>query len=261
LTNEELVKEYRDGNYFVLDELMLKNRGLVKYFANRYFPLTKNTPLEFDDLEQEGWIGFLDAVNQYQYQYQSQFNDGELVKFATYASLKIKYKILNALNRTMCRRNKHDLSSDQVTICSINAPVPGTDNLTIEDGVTDDRSPIDFMLIEEEIDNEILKKDLLNVIDSVFGKGRGLINNVLIIHYGLIGKAKSFADIAERYGVSGSYVQQIEYNALWKIRKSEPGHALQDKYKCVVINSLEHEVGDKLDALDDLLNGILKQCC
>jgi DNA-directed RNA polymerase sigma subunit (sigma70/sigma32) len=287
LTNEELVKEYQEGNFFVLDDLIQQNTGLVKYFAKKFCPIAKNTPLEFDDLEQEGWTGFLDAVVQYQ------FNNDEPVKFVTYAGMKIKFKILRALNHSVCR--KADILSGHVSMCSINAPVLGYDDFTIEDTIKDYRSELDFMSIEEEFDNEILRKDLICMLDSVFGMKTefngvdlngmdvnyligSLLNDVngkdiLILHYGLEAKQMPFTEIAKKYCLSASRVQQIEFNAMSKIRRSEQGQALMQKYKWMMVNSLEQEkrqvnqfaspenVVARMETLDELLYGILKQCC
>lgn len=267
LTNEELVKEYQEGNHSALDALIAKNTGLVKYAANRYLGVARNTTLEFADLEQEGWIAFLNAVEKYQY------NDEVPVKFSSFAGTLMKYHILNVLNCVICRKRKRDVSSDQIMICSTNDVIPGTDDMTLENLIADENAEHPFIKIEEQIDNEILKKDLLNVIDLVLKKGYGLVTNVLLMHYGLKGQAMTFIEIGKYFKVSSSRVQQAEFEAIKLIRRSEHGEAIMKKYKWMVFNSLEHEkekinkfappdtVIDKIQTIDELLYEILGQCC
>ncbi|MCC5910151.1 MAG: sigma-70 family RNA polymerase sigma factor [Clostridiaceae bacterium] len=268
MTNEELVKEYREGDNEALDQLIQKNTGLVKYFANKYCGIAQNTSLEYEDLEQEGWIAFIDAIEKYE------FNEDEPVLFSTYAGMRVKYKILTYLNRNICRTKKSDISSEPVTMCSINQLLPGTEDMTLEDSICDESAEEPFRLIEEEIDNGILRQDLIYLIETVLGRGPGPLRNILIMHYGLRGKPMSFNKIGERFKMSGSRIQQIEFDALKKIRNSEEGKELMKKYKWMLFNHLDREkefilkensspehIVERIESIDELLFGILKECC
>lgn len=267
LTNEELVKEYQNGNLSMLEVLIKKNENLVKYFANKYSGVAKKASLEFNDLVQEGWIAFLDAVEKYQY------NDDEPVLFSTYAGMRIRYRILNTLNSSICRKKKRDVTSEEINICSISEAMHGTDDMTIEETLSDEQSEEVFMMVEDEIDNKILRQDLFHVIETVLGKGAGLVRNVLIMHYGLKGKERTFEQIGKIFKVTWQSVQQAEFAAIKKIRNSQEGKELMKKYQWQVLNSFEHNrdkinqfaspdvVLERMETLDELLYGVLKQIC
>lgn len=56
ISNEELVKLYQNGDKSALDELIQSNIGIIHKIANKYNGI--NRELEFDDLFQNGVIGF-----------------------------------------------------------------------------------------------------------------------------------------------------------------------------------------------------------
>lgn len=267
MTNEELVKEYQEGNHSALDELIIQNEKIVKFFANKYYGIASRALVDFDDLVQEGWIAFIKAVEKYR------FDTEQPIKFSSYASEVIKYRMLNFINKNICRIKKSDSNSEQIKICSISETIPGTDDVTIEESIADEQSEEPFILIEDEIDNEILREDLFDVIYTVLGKGAGLVRNVLIMHYGLKGQPQTFEEISKRYKVTRQSVQEAEFKAIKKIRNSEAGKALMKKYQWMVFNPLEHEkdqinqfaspdiVLERMETLDELLYGILNQCC
>ena len=288
LTNEELVKAYQEGNHSALDELIKKNTGLVKYFAYKYCGVASKALIDFDDLEQEGWIAFIKAVEKYR------FDTEEPVKFSKYAGEAMKYGMLRFLNCNISRVKKSDSTSDWIKIHSINEVVSEDDDRNLEELLADESSEQPFLEVDEEIDNEILRQDLYEVLDSVFGKETEFngedfsfmdVNyltfklknsitgrEVLILHYGLEGKPQSMEQIGKKFNVSHQYVQQIEFGAIKKIRNSEAGKALMKKYQWKVLSSLEHErnkinkfaspdnILEKMEIVDDLLYKILKQC-
>lgn len=288
MTNEELVKAYQEGNYSALDELIQKNKGLVKYFANKFCGVASKALLDFDDLEQEGWIAFIKAVEKYR------FDTEEPVKFSYYAGEVIKGIMLNFINRNISRVKKSDSTSDLIIMHSLNNVVSEDDDRNLEELLADESSEQPFLEIDEEIDNEILRQDLYEVLDSVFGKEtefngedfsfmdvnyltfklkNGITGReVLILHYGLEGKPQSIEQISKKFNVSYPYVQQIEFGAIKKIRNSEEGKALMKKYQWKVLSSLEHDrdkinkfaspdtVLERMEIVDDLLYKILKQC-
>jgi len=289
LTNEELIKEYQEGNHSALDELIKQNENIVKFFANKYYGIASRALVDFDDLEQEGWIAFIKAVEKYR------FDTEEPIKFISYAGEVIKGRMLNFINRNISRVKKSDSTSDQIIMHSINEVVSEDDDRNLEELLADESSEQPFLEVDEEIDNEILRQDLYEVLDSVFGKEtefngedfsfmdvnyltfklKNGINGreVLILHYGLEGKPQTFEQIAKKFKVTRQSVQEAEFKAIKKIRNSEAGKALMKKYQWMVFNSLEQEkdqinqfaspdvVLERMETLDDLLYGILNQCC
>lgn len=299
MTNEELVQEYQKGNKEIIDELMQQNTGLVMYFANKYKGFCQNGVLENDDLMQEGWIGFIDAVNKYDPNKPLEQEESEpicledeeenkTVMFSTYAGRAIQNHMLRAINKSIPRKKKSDTYSEPITVNSVNALLPGSDDTTLEQMIPDEDSIQSFKDIEEDFDNKLLRKDLIQLLDSVFGsefrfngidfsgvenvrslfyKVRDGINakEVLLLHYGLFGKEMYYKDIGKLVGLSGSRIEQIEHSAIKKIRRSKQGKEFMTKYEIDYVDDLlskkeainkyssPEKVIEKIENIDNLL--------
>lgn len=299
MTNEELVQEYQNGNKQALDELMQQNTGLVMYFANKYKGFCKNGLLENDDLTQEGWIGFIDAAKKYSPKTQVEHEEVEpigledeeenkTVMFSSYASRSIQFNMLRAINRSIPRVKKSDTYSEPIMVNSVHAFLPGSDDTTLEEMLPDEESMQCFQDIEKYFDNKLLRKDLLQLLDSVFGdefqfngidfngvenvrslffKVRDGINakEVLLLHYGLFGKEMNYKEIGKIVGLTASRIEQIEFAGIRRIRKSEPGKEFMNKYEVDYVGGLlsmkdkineyrsPEKVLEKIETIDDLL--------
>jgi RNA polymerase sporulation-specific sigma factor len=86
-TDNQLLRQIKDGQSKALDELIVKYRPNVEAIAMKYI----NSPLEKDDLVQEGMIGLLAAIKSY--------NSDKGAKFATYASRCINNSVQTALRK------------------------------------------------------------------------------------------------------------------------------------------------------------------
>lgn len=69
-TNEELLKQANSGSKEALDELVVKNSGLVWSIVKRFL----NRGYEKDDLFQLGCIGLVKAIRKYDVSYNTQFS-------------------------------------------------------------------------------------------------------------------------------------------------------------------------------------------
>ena len=305
MSNEELVQEYQNGNHQALDELIQQNTGLVFYFANKYQGFGQRVSLELDDLVQEGWIGFVNAAKKFDPNRLIEkeeiesicLNDNDdpdeeikTAKFSTYAGRAIQSKIIRAINNNIPREKKSDLYSEPIKVNSINALVSGTEGATLEIFLPDEESTQSFNDVEENIDNEILRKDLLQLLDSVFGgefQYNGMDFNgvenieslfdklldgitakeVLLLHYGFFGKEMSFDEIGELVGLTGSRIEQIEFNGINKIRYSKYSHQFIEKYKHEYFDELikrkeaidKYQNPDKVIEQMEYIDNLLKQ--
>lgn len=83
MSNIELIKEYKAGNFALRDKIIESNSGLVKKIALRY-AIDKDNDL--DDCIQEGYMGLMIALDKY---------DPDIgYEFSTYASWWIRQKII-----------------------------------------------------------------------------------------------------------------------------------------------------------------------
>lgn len=92
MTEEELLKEYKNGNKEALEELMNKYSPMAKSIAARFF-LQGGEP---DDLFQEGMVGLYSAINSYG------FNGAN---FSSYAYVCIRNAVLDAIKKNVGAKN------------------------------------------------------------------------------------------------------------------------------------------------------------
>lgn len=72
------------------NELLIRYAHLVKIIVNRMVP-THGRHAEYDDLINNGVIGLMDAIEK--------FEPGRMVKFETYASLRVRGEIIDSMRR------------------------------------------------------------------------------------------------------------------------------------------------------------------
>ncbi len=86
-SDELLLEEIKSGSSTAMNELISKYRPTVESIAMKYI----NSPLEKEDLVQEGLIGLLAAINS--------FSNDKGAKFSTYASICINNSVQTALRK------------------------------------------------------------------------------------------------------------------------------------------------------------------
>lgn len=291
MTNEELVLDYQDGNQDALNQLITQNKGLVYYFVNKYGGFCSQSFIDKDDLIQEGFIGLMDAAKKFDLTRQSE--DENIIKFSSYASKAIMGRIFKSVNDFIPREKKSDLESERINVNSIQDFVPGTEDITFEDLLSyqldESKSIKDF---ERAFDNKILKQDLLDLLDNIFGSEftvdlcdpgvvlnkEALLNKlkngitpkeVILLHYGLLGKKMSFSGISEHVNLSVERISMIELKAFQTIRTSSYMDEFIDKYgfefginKEKWFQSIQDAISfevveDRISSIDDLLEELI----
>lgn len=143
----ELIYLIKEENEEAILIMMDKYEPLIRSIASYYAINYKRYKVEYDDLVQEGRIGLLQAIKN--------FDDKKEVLFYTFALLCIKCKMLNYLRSSQSIKNYPLLSS-----CSLDDKVIDT--------LSDKRSNIDDIIGEKEIEEKIINfKNSLDFDDSL----------------------------------------------------------------------------------------------
>ena len=86
-TNEELVRDFKNGDKEARNKLILKNMKFIQYLSSLY----KNSWIYYDDLIECGIIGLTKAIER--------FDESKNILFTSYASFWVNEEINNFLNR------------------------------------------------------------------------------------------------------------------------------------------------------------------
>lgn len=177
LTESDILSLAKEGDNKAFDPIITKYRSLVETVVSKY----SDSPIEREDLIQEGMIGLLAAVKSYE--------AGKGATFNTYCSTCINNSIQTALRKVNRRKD-----------------VPKSSVIPLEEefvnGTTASLSAEDSFLAQESV--SVLTRQLNNNLSK-------FENNVLRLH--MVGC--SYNEIAEKLGKNPKAID----NALQRIRK------------------------------------------
>ncbi len=191
---KEYLKKFKeDGDLEARNILIKHNLRLVVFIAKKYVNYPDN-----DELISIGTFGLIKAINSYDRNKGSQL--------ATYASRCIENEILMAM------RSYKKYAKDISIFENI-----GTD----KDG--NEMSLLDLLYVEEEsvykkIDAEILKNSLENLMKKYLNNRE---YTILVYRFGLKDRyPRTQQYVADKLGISRSYISRIEKKALIKLRSA-----------------------------------------
>lgn len=190
----EYLKRYKEGDLEAREVLINRNLRLVAHVIKKY----QQTGYDMDDLLSVGTIGLIKAVNT--------FNVEKGSRLATYAAKCVENEIL------MMFRAGKKISRE----VSIYDPI-GTD----KDGET-----VSLLDVLEAGDREILetviiRQDVRILYEAYQEKLTEMERTVIRMRYGLFGaKEHTQREIAEKLGISRSYVSRIEKRAVGHMREA-----------------------------------------
>lgn len=189
---KDLLERIANGDREAKDELIKHNMRLVVHIVKKYTNYGDN-----DELISVGSIGLIKAVNS--------FHDGKGTQFATYASKCIENEILMVIRANKKYKNTKSLYE----------PVSFD-----KDG--NEVTLIDLIGQEEEsviskVESKIVQEKLLSAAEKVLGDRE---YEIIMLRYGInTDKAYTQNEVAEKFGISRSYVSRIEKKALFKLRR------------------------------------------
>ncbi|MCG2731056.1 MAG: sigma-70 family RNA polymerase sigma factor, partial [Acetobacterium sp.] len=221
MSNEELVKAYQAGDKEAMNDIVVSNKGLVNMVVNSFYNSLENSYMDRDDLEQLGYMGLMEAAKH--------FDTTMGFKFSTYASKAIMGYISRGLRVSTPWEKRSDTSGAMAQVISADSFLPGSESMTYLETIEDPAAANDFHNMMCAMDQEILHRDLFEVLNRVFNvddKPR----NAIILKYGLTGRSHTFKEIGEAYGTNTDGASQWVKSGIRRIRSSGAGRALQKKY-------------------------------
>ena len=170
----------------------------MAYIARKYNTLGK----EMDDLVSIGTIGLIKGIDS--------FREDKQIKLATYCARCIENELL------MMLRSDKKSARDVYLYDSIGSDREGNEINLIDIIEYEDEDVADRLNMEHNISM------LAAIMEKSLSKRE---KDIITMRYGLNGN-KEFTqrEIAQKYGISRSYVSRIEKNALEKLRKSYTNH-------------------------------------
>lgn len=187
----EAFEKCRAGDKKARDKLILHNLRLVAHIVKKYYVTCKDQ----DDLISIGTVGLIKAIDS--------FNPQNGARFATYAGKCLQNEIL------MYFRSQKKLSLETSINDSVDVDKDGKP-LTYIDIIATDED------IVEEIDRTLKLSLVKKAVNTVLTPKE---RTIIILRYGLTADGKSYAQrqVAEKLGISRSYVSRLEKGALEKI--------------------------------------------
>ena len=186
------LEELEHGDESAKQLLIERNLGLVVFIARRF----ENTGINIEDLISIGSIGLIKAIGTYRRE--------KNIKLATYASRCIENEILMYIRKTSAQ--KAEISLDE----PINMDYDGNELLLSDVLGTDD--DMIFRPLEDRVDLCILRQALTELPDRE--------REIVLMRYGLYGyKELTQKEIAERMGISQSYISRLEKRIMLQLRK------------------------------------------
>ena len=195
LSSEEEAKYFelhKKGDEKAREKLIEHNLRLVAHVVRKYYVTNKNT----EDLISVGTIGLIKAIDS--------FNDSNGTRFATYAAKCIQNEIL-MLFRSQKKTGCEVSLNDTIDIDKDGNPLTYLDIISTEDTIV------------EDLDKKIMINKAIGYIRDNLDERE---KQILIMRFGL-GNTEAYAqrEVAEKLGISRSYVSRIEKSALEKINK------------------------------------------
>ena len=194
-TNEEkeCFAKMKSGDENARQKLILHNLRLVSHIVRKYYSASKNQ----EDLVSIGTIGLVKAVDTY--------NTDNGTRFATYAAKCIQNEILMSFRAE--KKPASDISiNETIDVDRDGNPLAFIDVISSDEDVS------------EETERRIMSERALRCIKTVLTLRE---RQIIIMRYGLCGTQElTQREIAEKLGISRSYVSRIEKSALEKLKSA-----------------------------------------
>ena len=181
----------KGGDKAAREILIRHNLRLVAHIVKKY-----SNAGEADDLISVGSIGLIKGIETFEY--------GKGSQLATYAAKCIENEILMYIRANKKHRQNVSLSE------SVGMDKEGNE-ITLMDIL-----PLKEESVFSKVETNILMEKIVKIVDTKLPQRE---REIVRLRYGFGGKSHTQIDVAEKLGISRSYVSRIEKKALSKISK------------------------------------------
>ena len=189
---QQALEALEQGDENAKQLLIEHNLRLVVYIARRF----ENTGTNLEDLISIGTIGLIKGINTYR--------RDKNIKLATYSSRCIENEILMHIRKTSSQ--KAEVSLDE----PINMDYDGNE-LLLSDILGTDEDVVTGRL-EEDVDLQLLRQALKELPSRE--------REIVLMRYGLEGRKElTQKEVAEKMGISQSYISRLEKRIMLRLRK------------------------------------------
>ncbi|MBQ4105544.1 MAG: RNA polymerase sporulation sigma factor SigK [Clostridia bacterium] len=189
---QEYLRRTKEGDIEARNKLVEHNLRLVAHIIKKYY----STQSDHDDLVSIGTIGLIKAINT--------FDADKNIKLSSYASRCIENEILMHFRNG--RKSSQDISlNEAIDTDKEGNPLTLIDVLSVEENYAD------------ELDIKLKSAKLADFLRSELNERE---RTIIIYRYGLNGEEPlTQREIAQKLGISRSYISRIEKKALTSLRK------------------------------------------
>lgn len=186
------------GDEDAREKLILHNLRLVSHIVRKYYASSSGG--EAEDLVSIGIVGLVKAVDS--------FDVGNGARFATYAARCIQNEIL--MHFRSRKKAQGDVSlNETIDVDRDGNPLTYADVISYEDHIA------------EEVERKIAIQKAMRYLGALLDERE---RQIILLRYGFASeKPLTQKEVAERLGISRSYVSRIEKGALEKLRDAFEG--------------------------------------
>ena len=190
---QDALTALEEGNETAKQQLIEHNLRLVVFIARRF----ENTGINLEDLISIGTIGLIKAIGTYR--------RDKNIKLATYSSRCIENEILMYIRKISGQ--KAEVSLDE----PINMDYDGNELLLADILGTDEN--IVTGRLEDAVDLQLLRQALNELPERE--------RELVLMRYGLQGRKElTQKEVAQKMGISQSYISRLEKKIMTKLRKT-----------------------------------------